>query len=202
MSKVVTKIGPSDDGRRMTLDEFEPAEGQEGYLYELGRGVIVVTDVPKRRHMVQVFAIRCQFHEYHAAHPGRIDTIASGSECKILLADLQSERHPDLAIYKTPPPEGEDDFWDHWVPEIVIEVVSPSSRHRDYVEKREEYFAFGVHEYWIFDADQQEVLVLRRSRGRWAERVVRPPDVYRTRVLPGFELACGPVFEAALAAGA
>ncbi len=76
-------------------------------------------------------------------------------------------------------------------------MVSPSSRHRDYVEKREEYLAFGVHEYWIFDADKQEMLVLRRSRGRWAERVVRPPDVYRTRLLPGFEFACGPVFEAA-----
>jgi Uma2 family endonuclease len=184
----------------MSLEEFEPAEAQEGYLYELGRGVIVVTDVPKRRHTAQLFAITCQFHGYHAAHPGRIVLIATGSECKILLEDLQSERHPDLAIYKNPPPEDEEDFWNQWIPEIVVEVVSPRSRHRDYVEKREEYLAFGVREYWIFDADKAEMLVLRRSRGQWAERVVRPPDLYRSRLLPGFELACGPVFEAARAA--
>jgi Uma2 family endonuclease len=58
-----------------------------------------------------------------------------------------------------------------------------------------------VPEYWVVDADRQEVLVLRRSRGRWVERVVRPPEVYRNRLLPGFELACGLVFQAAQDAG-
>jgi Uma2 family endonuclease len=179
----------------MSLDEFDLAEGREGFLYELSRGVITVVDVPNPRHLSQVNAIRRQVHVYDAAKPGRIHTIASGGECKILIAGLESERHPDLAIYKTPPPE--EDVWSQWIPEIVVEVVSPSSRHRDYEEKPEEYLRFGVLEYWISDVDKQELLVLRRSRGRWAERTVRPPDLYRTRLLPGFEFACGPVFEAA-----
>jgi Uma2 family endonuclease len=196
MKTQTSKIGPADHGRRMTLADFEHAEVAEGHLYELGRGVVIVSDIPGRRHLMQLGAIRRQLHTYDLQHPGRIHTIASGSECKILLADLDSERHPDLALYKNPPPE-EDDFWASWIPEVVIEVVSPGSEQRDYVEKREEYLRFGVREYWIVDAAREEVLILRRSRGRWIERTMRASDTYRTRLLPEFAFVCAPVFEAA-----
>ena len=193
-------LTPADHGRRMALADFDRAEAGPGPVFELGRGVVVMVDVPDRRHLAQVTALRRIIHAYDAAHPGQIHTIASGSECKVLLADRQSERHPDLALYKTAPPEG-DDFWAEWVPEIVVEIVSPGSEERDYVEKRDEYFEFGVREYWVVDAGRGEVLVLRRSRGRWVERVLRPGEGYRTRLLPGLELDPAPVFAAAEASG-
>lgn len=200
MGTQTIKIGPADHGRSMSLPDFEHAEVQEGHLYELGRGVIIVSDVPSPRHLMQLNALRRQLHGYDLQHPGRIHSIAGGSECKILLADLESERHPDVALYKNPPPEG-DDFWASWIPEIVVEVVSPGSQQRDYVEKREEYLRFGVREYWIVDAEREEVLVLRRSGGRWVERTLHASDTYRTRLLPDFVFACQPVFEAARSVG-
>ena len=193
MSITTLKIGPGDNGRAMSLDDFDRAEAEEGHLYELSRGIITVVDVPQPRHFAQINATRRQFSRYDAAKPGTIYGIAGGAECKLLIAGLESERHPDLAVYKSPPPEGAEDVWSEWIPEIVVEVVSPSSRHRDYHEKPEEYLRFGVHEYWILDADRREMLVLKRSRGRWTERVVRPPDLYRTRLLPGFAFDCGAV---------
>lgn len=195
MTQTVTKIGPADHGRRMTLDEFDKAEVREGYIYELSRGVITVSDVPNPRHLAQVDALRQQLSEYRATHPGQIRRLAGGGECKILLADLESERHPDLALYNTPSPE--EDVWSLWIPEIVAEVVSPGSEQRDYVEKREEYLRFGIQEYWIVDANRRAILVLRRSGGRWKERAVQPPETYRTRLLPGFELSSEAVFQAA-----
>jgi Uma2 family endonuclease len=200
MLKAAIKIGPADHGRSMSLADFDHAEVQEGYLYELGRGVIVVSDVPKRRHLGQVLEIRKQLSAYQLANPNRIYAICSGSECKLLIGRYESERHPDLAIYKTLPPEEGDDFWSIWIPELVIEVVSPGSELRDYQEKLEEYLAFGVQEYWIIDADKQEMLVLQRVGGHWRERIVRPPEIYKTRLLPGLQFACEPVFQAANAA--
>jgi Uma2 family endonuclease len=196
MPKTAIRIGPLDHGRPMSLAAFEHAEVQEGYLYELSRGVIIVSDVPNKPHLAMVTAIKRQVNAYDLAHEGTIHTIATGSECKILLASMESERHPDLAIYKTPFPE-EDNFWPVWVPEIVIEVVSPESEHRDYEEKREEYLLFGVREYWIVDADRQEMLVLQPSGDHWRERPIRPPRLYKTRLLPGLEFSCAPVFQAA-----
>ena len=201
MTTVATKIkiGPADHGRRMSLADFEHTEVVEGRLYELGRGVIIVSDVPNPPHLAQVAALRRQLAAYDVTHPGKIYTVAAGSECKILLSDEDSERHPDLAVYKTAPPGDDSDVWYTWVPEIVVEVVSPDSEARDYGERRDEYFAFGVLEYWVVNAGREEMLVLRRRGGRWFEIPVRPPQTYTTRRLPGLVIDCAAVFEAARA---
>ncbi len=199
MPATVIKVGPADHGRRMSLDEFDKAEVQEGSLYELGRGVVIVSDVPSPRHLAQVDTIRQQLSDYRRDNPGKIHQIAGSGECKILITGLESERHPDVAVYREAPPD-EEEVWRAWTPEVVVEVVSPGSEQRDYVEKREEYLRFGVREYWIVNAERREILVLRRLGGDWKERVLRPPDVYRTRLLPGFELNCEAVFRAADAA--
>jgi Uma2 family endonuclease len=197
MTTTAIKIGPADNGRRMSLADFEHAAVQEGYLYELGRGVIIVSDVPNPPHAAQIDIIRLQLTAYRLRRKEAISRILSGSECKILVDDLESERHPDLAVYTTPAPGRDAETWSTWIPALVIEVVSADSRQRDYNEKREEYLAFGVREYWIFDAERGEMLALRRTRGRWREQVVRPPEAYTTRLFPGLKLDCGQVFEAA-----
>jgi len=198
MATITIRIGPADHGRSMSLEEFDHAEEQEGYVYELSRGIITVSDVPKRRHLLLVSAIRDWLQSYKAMHPGRIQIIAAGNECKLPIADLDSERHPDLALYLTAPPDEDDeDFWIRWVPEIVIEVVSPSSRKRDYEEKPEEYLRFGVKEYWIVDADKRAMVVMRRTRGRWAKTTIRPPAIHRTRLLTGLDFSIEAVFKTA-----
>lgn len=192
-------IGPEHHGRKMSLAEFENAEGREGHIYELSRGVVTVNQVPNYRHLLQVNAIHRQLSAFDLANPKQVFCIAAGSDCKILLQDLQSERHPDLSVYKTPPPKIEGgDVWPIWVPELVIEVVSTSSADRDYNEKPQEYLQFGVSEYWIIDIEQQQMTVLQRTRGTWATaRNVKPRDTYSTHLLPGMDFNCQAVFDAA-----
>ncbi len=196
MPKTALKLSPTDHGRRMRLVDFDHAEGQEGYIYELSRGLVIVSDVPKRRHLAQVHAIRSQVYVYDAAFPGRIHTIATGGECKLLLRDWESERHPDLAIYLKAPVQ-EEDLWTIWIPDVAIEVVSRGSEERDYVLKREEYWEFGVREYWIVNAQRQEILVLQRGPDDWTDRVIRRGKNYRCPLLPGFVLKTEPIFAAA-----
>jgi hypothetical protein len=43
MAAVTLRIGPADNGRTVTLEEFREAEEKSGYLYELARGVPEVT---------------------------------------------------------------------------------------------------------------------------------------------------------------
>ena len=56
MTRVATQIGPADAGRRMSLAEFEYAEGAPGFLYELSKGVVTVMDVPAIPHALQIDA--------------------------------------------------------------------------------------------------------------------------------------------------
>ena len=143
----------------------------------------------------QLEELKTQLYRYKLSHVGRIHTIASSNEAKILLASVGSERHPDLLIYLQPPPEV--DVWSLWVPTIVIEVVSESSRKRDYEDKPDEYLEFGVDEYWIVDAARKQITIHLRWRGQWKKQVVKPPKKYSTRWLPGFSLDLKRVIAAA-----
>jgi len=186
----------------MSLADFDVADGGEGHLYELSSGVITVVDVPGKPHFDQVDEVKRQLYTYRAAHPQAVYRIGGGAEVKLLITGAESERHPDVALYKRPPDEDEDDLWATWVPDLVIEVVSPGSAARDYGEKRDEYLRFGVREYWIIDADRGEageMLVLRRVGGRWVEKTVCPPELHRPRFLPKLAFDVAAVFRAARA---
>lgn len=190
------RIGPKDHGRRMSLDDFDHAIVEEGYLYELGKGVVEVSEVPSSEHLAQVEELKDQLYGYKLANRGLIHTLASSNEAKILVSASQSERHPDLSIYLTPPP-ATDDVWSVWIPAIVIEVVSAQSRKRDYEQKPDEYLEFGIDEYWIIDASKNQVTVMSRWRGQWQKRVVKPPKKLTTPILPGFSLDVKRVLAAA-----
>jgi Uma2 family endonuclease len=179
------RIGPQDHGRAMTLDEFAEAEGQPGYQYELAAGVIEVVDIPSLPHGLILQDLDDQLHAWKAGHPGVIRYHASGDRCAVRLPGVQSERHPDLALYLTPAPDPISP-WDRWVPEIVIEVVSPSSETRDHVHKRRDYLAAGVKEYWIVDPALQAMTVLLRAGDVFRER--RETVTYATPLLPGLSL--------------
>lgn len=198
LTKTKTKIGPHDHGRKMSLRAFEFAPVEEGWLCELARGYIVVSEVASYFHGMQINAINRQLRAYDATHPGAIHAILGGMECKLFIPEYESERHPDLAIYLTAPKGRRDrTMWRRWIPELVIEVVSESSRDRDYTEKRDEYWALGVKEYWIVDAKLQQVLVLKRGRSQWTEKTLGPADTCETKLLPGFQLSCQEIFAAA-----
>ena len=52
-----------------------------------------------------------------------------------------------------------DDKGCHGAPDWIIEIVSPSSKPRDYMTKLFKYRTAGVREYWIVDPDKQIVMV-------------------------------------------
>jgi Uma2 family endonuclease len=76
------------------------------------------------------------------------------------------------------------------IPTIVIEFVSKGKRDwlRDYEEKRREYLALGVREYWVIDRFRRTLTVYFKPPHEPAERVVAENEIDRTDLLPGFEL--------------
>ncbi len=55
-------------------------------------------------------------------------------------------------------------------PDLLIEILSPSTRDNDRNRKRQSYEAAGVPEYWIADPDEHEVAQLVLTDGKYVAR--------------------------------
>jgi Uma2 family endonuclease len=188
----IARIGPEMDGMPMSLAEFAQAEVDEGYLYELERGVVVV-DGPRLPHSVVVRRLRRAIEFHDAAHPGRVVHVAGGNDSVMRLPGMESERHPDVAVYLTHPPDP-DNPWDSWTPDIVFEVVSNRSIQRDYELKREEYLRAGVRNYYIIDPLKRGALLLERIGDSWKEAWFGADAPLTIPILPGFNLPLASMF--------
>ena len=190
MATVRLRIGPADNGRKMTLEEFWDAGEQPGYLYELARGVLEVSEVPDDPRYQIVDNLHEAFSTHRRHHPNLILRIGRGSDVRYSIPELGTDRHPDLAVVFREIPAR--DFRGRRLSVLGVEVVSPGSRarKRDYEDKREDYPAVGLLEYWIVDPDEKRVTVLIRREVAgvpgWEERTYREAEVIVSDLLPGF----------------
>ena len=177
-------LEPSSSGALLTPEEFDAAEFREGWRYELIRGVLVVSPSPLRKERDPNEELGHWLRNYRQNHPqGRAMDATFYEETVVLPAE---RRRADRVIYAglgRAPLEAE-------VPTIVVEFVSAGKRNltRDYEEKRDEYLALGVREYWIIDRFARCLTVHRAETDR-PRQVVREGQIYTTPLLPGFELA-------------
>jgi Uma2 family endonuclease len=82
-------------------------------------------------------------------------------------------------------------------PDLVIEILSDSSRQRDEVVKPRLYARFGIPEYWIFDRFRESVRVFRLVAGTYrkhAELSAEAGDRLATPLLPGLEIDLAELF--------
>jgi Uma2 family endonuclease len=78
--------------------------------------------------------------------------------------------------------------WKEVLPFLVVEVVSPDYRKRDYIEKWRDYHDARIPEYWIVDGERRHLLALRWTPGDWELHKFEGSGVYTTPLLPGLEL--------------
>ncbi len=185
MATVTTplRIGLADRGRAMTLQEFLDAEVEEGYRYELARGVLEVNQVANDPHGDVVCNLYRGVARYEERHPGVIHSFGGGSEFQFIIPRFASGRNPDLGVVLRGAPR---DWRGRRLPALAAEVVSRGSITRDYQTRREEYLAYGLLEYSIVDPLERKVTVLTRRGDTWSEAVFRGDQVIASLVLPGF----------------
>ena len=180
------EISLASAGIRMTPAEFDAVtEYDEEYRYELVHGVLVVTPIPGEVEADPNEELGYLLRKYQENHP-------QGSAMSLTLPERyirthDSRRRADRVVWaglgRLPDPKVD-------VPTIAVEFVSSGKRNhqRDYVEKRDEYLALGVVEYWIIDRFQRIMTVYTRGPQGPVDRVIRETETYRTDLLPGFAL--------------
>ena len=74
-------------------------------------------------------------------------------------------------------------------PDLVIEVISPSTAARDRGVKLERYRLYGVAEYWVVDPEERTFQVWRLAAGAAEPATLAPGDTLEWTPAPGIRLA-------------
>lgn len=128
----------------------------DGERAELIDGKIYYMSPPSWRHQ----RISGKFYQLIANH-----IEGNNGQCEVLAApfavflddDKMNYVEPDISVICDR--SKLDEKGCHGAPDWVIEIVSPSSKSRDYMTKLFKYRMAGVREYWIVDPEKQTTMV-------------------------------------------
>ena len=176
---------------RLTVDEFFALPGEQRHT-QLIDGEIVV-NTPSRRHQDLILWLAYELEAFSRAHrdlgrPGLEQDLPVG-EHNVYLPDLwwaTPERRPGPLRF-----EG--------LPDLAIEVRSPSTWRFDVGTKKDGYEAAGLPEFWLADTEVDRVIVHRRSspesRRFDLTFAVGAGDQLTTPLIPGLALDVAEMFD-------
>jgi Uma2 family endonuclease len=142
---------------RTTLDEFRALPESLDHI-ELIAGELVMSPTPKYAHQNIVG------NSYTELKTKRTGGTVVVSPVDVYLDD-ENVVQPDVfwvsgaeSLCKL----GDDGYW-HGAPDLVVEVLSPSTARRDHGVKFALYEKYGTREYWLIDPEGEFVPVFRRE---------------------------------------
>ena len=159
--------------------------------YELLNGKLMMVPAPNRKHQEILGRLYIELSRFSQEHElGKVYV----APFDVLLSDTDVVQ-PDLLFISRAREHTLTDDNVRGAPDLVIEILSPSTADRDVGYKHDLYGRHGVLEYWIVDPMAETVAVHRQGNGRLelAETFGRP-DTLRTALLDGLQLRLDDVF--------
>jgi len=165
----------------------------DGKRWELIDGVIyAMSPAPTMTHQSIIGTLFLQFGNY-----------LKGKPCKVFVAPFDVRLNPGEKDDTVVQPDlvvicdksKIDDRGCKGVPDMVIEILSPSSIRHDRLVKFQLYQRFGVPEYWIVDPETKSVQAHILSEGRYYTNVYTDTDEVPVHMLENFKINLPDVFE-------
>jgi Uma2 family endonuclease len=165
----------------------------DGKRYEIIDGELYVNPAPNLKHQRVIAKLLSALHRYFEEHANGEVFVAPTD---VVLSDTNVVE-PDLLVVLSARSSILTERNIQGAPDIVIEVLSDSTRRVDEIDKRKLYEHFGVSEYWIADPVIDTMKIYRRAaRGfeRVAEVSLEAGGALTSPLLPGFSLDIQRVF--------
>ncbi|MEJ7846452.1 MAG: Uma2 family endonuclease [Acidimicrobiales bacterium] len=179
---------------RMSADEYLAGPETRPGTTELVNGTVVVNE-PELAHVHAQGEVFFALSAWSRTAPGR-GLVSFPADVRIDDANVFAPDVWWLRDDRRPAPEARRL---DGVPDLVVEVRSPSTWSRDLTVKLAAYEAKGAAEAWYVDTAARTVLVFRRSTAAattFDERIeVAGDDALTSPMLPGFALRIGAIFE-------
>ena len=136
-----------------TIEDYDDIpEGQYAELYE---GRIIMFQSPSLQHQDIVLDIGMMLRDYVDMNGGQCRTYVAPIDCRL---DDKTVFIPDVAVVcdKNKTNNGKRIIG---APDFVVEVISESTKNKDYGFKVIEYKKHGVREYWVVDYNRKTIAI-------------------------------------------
>ncbi len=152
-------VSPQPGARPLTRADLALMP-DDGHRYELLDGTLIVTPAPSYEHQNVVGALTQQLRN---ACPPDLRVLPAPFD---VVFDDESVLQPDVLVARR------DDLEAHvepLIPLLVIEVLSPSTKHIDKGYKQSRYMEAGIPSYWIVDPLESSVTIYELHQGAYVE---------------------------------
>lgn len=187
----MTLIEEKKEEKKITVQEFFEMELEEGYFYELINGHIVQKRTPTPSHQKIVTDLTTI-----------IDTFTTKKQlgdCYVSPLDVFFDKYnntqPDVLFIKKDRLFIVTNDGIMGQPDLIVEVLSPSTYRNDRTVKKDLYCQFGVPEYWIVDLKNQaiEVYSLENDDYTMTSFAIEKGEI-ESKVLEGFKMDIVSIF--------
>jgi Uma2 family endonuclease len=186
MATVKTPRSSKSADNRQTITDKAMFEIVDGRLVEME---------PMSAYSVRIAAL-IYGHLFHFCQQNRIGEATIENLFRLPLSKPKSRRL-DVAFVssarwqpgRTMPISGES--WDV-VPDLAVEVISPSDRASALERKLDEYFEAGVQRVWVIHSEQRVVKVYKKRHDSYV--LSAADEITDEMVLPGFRLSVASIF--------
>lgn len=136
--------------KKFSLSEFNILETKDEKKYELIDGIVLMTPRPDYKHQEIMGSLFLRLANHFNKKPCKVFTeVEVEFNDNVLVPDISvicGLDNSNFQRYKK-------------APEIVIEIISPSSQYTDSFTKLIKYELFGVKEYWIANPKTETITV-------------------------------------------
>lgn len=177
--------------QHLTADEFAALPEGPPY-FQLVEGELYFMASPTRLHQRIVFRLAYAIETHLRAHPHSGQVYVAPSDVKL---DGGNVFEPDVYFVS---PEREHILTDQGAtgaPDLIVEVLSPSTLRLDREKKRTVYFRAGVRELWFVEPDLRDVEIhFPADSDGGAMRILSADQILTTDLLPGWSVPVAELF--------
>ena len=170
--------------RRLTLADYEALPNDQDY--DIIDGVLYVSPRARPDHQIVAneFAVILTVH----ARDRGLGVVVPNAD--LIVDDRNTYISPDIMYFTAERFASIDrQTWIRTIPDLVIEVLSPSTEDYDRQTKLRTYAALGIPHYWIADARTHVVAEnVLQPNGRYQERVIGPDGIFLPVLFPDLEI--------------
>ncbi|GGK23368.1 Uma2 family endonuclease [Caldalkalibacillus uzonensis] len=179
---------------KISLEEFYKMREETNDLLEYVDGIVLMTPSPSTKH--QRVSGRLQ---------AKLFNFLEGTNCEVFSApyDIELKKDgiegtkilvPDLSVICDKQGLQENKFVG--VPDLIIEILSPSNQSNDLVTKMNLYMQYGVKEYWIINPMLNAVQIyVLDEKGHYQQKdILKEIGTVESEILKGFQVELEDIF--------